>query len=51
MIATLGAIIEGDDEKTVEKVIDGVVDPAGTFYRYGMSASLLGSVRKEVENE
>lgn len=51
MIATLGAILEGDDEETVEKVVDGVVDPAGTFYRYGMSASLLGGVRKEVENE
>lgn len=51
MIATLGAILEGDDENAVDKVIEGIVDPAGTFYRYAMSASLLGGARKEVENE
>lgn len=46
MIATLGGIIEGDDEKSVGMVLDGVVDPAGTFYRYAMSSSLLGSARQ-----
>ena len=40
-------IVEGEDEAAAEKVLEGIVDPAGTFYRYGMSASLLGNARKE----
>ncbi|HEB33337.1 MAG TPA: oxidoreductase [Spirochaetes bacterium] len=47
MIATLGGILEGDDEKGAGVVLDGVVDPAGTFYRYSVSASFLGRKREE----
>jgi F420-non-reducing hydrogenase small subunit len=47
MVATLGGLLSGDDSESVEKVLDGIVDPAGSFYRYGMSASLAGSRRKE----
>jgi F420-non-reducing hydrogenase small subunit len=47
MIATLGGILEGDDEDTVEKILEGVIDQAGSFYRYSMSGALLGSTRKE----
>lgn len=46
MIATLGGILVGEDDESVEKAMEGMVDPAGTFYRYGMSASLLGSKSK-----
>lgn len=46
MIATLGGILEGEDDESAAKVLEGIVDPAGTFYRYGMSASLLGSARE-----
>jgi len=49
MIATLGGIIEGDDDTSADRVMDGIVDPAGTFYRYAMSASLLGSAREEIQ--
>ena len=49
MIATLGGILEGETDESINKVLDGIVDPAGTFYRYGVSASLLGGARKEVE--
>lgn len=51
MIGTLGAILEGDEEETIDKALDGLVDPAGTFYRYGLSASMLGSARKEEKDE
>ena len=29
-------------EDDVEKLIDGIVDPAGTFYRFSLPASTLG---------
>ena len=49
MIATLGGILEGDDDASANLALEGIVDPAGTFYRYGMSASLLGSTREGVQ--
>lgn len=47
MIATLGGILEGEDNETVDRNLAGLNDPAGTFYRYTLSASLMGSMRKE----
>ena len=32
---------EGMAEENVQRLIDGVVDPAGTFYRFSLPASLL----------
>jgi F420-non-reducing hydrogenase small subunit len=45
MIATLGGIIDAD-MNNFKGAVNGLADPAGTFYRYSLSSSLLGS-RKE----
>jgi len=47
MLSALGGILEGESEEQISKVLDGLPDPAGTFYRYSMSSSLMGSKRKE----
>jgi F420-non-reducing hydrogenase small subunit len=47
MISALGGIVSGETPKEAAQALSGVADPAGTFYRYGMAASLLGSKRKE----
>jgi F420-non-reducing hydrogenase small subunit len=47
MTAALGGVFSGDSEKSAEASLSGIVDPAGTFYRYSMASSLLGSQRKE----
>jgi len=47
MIATLGGIISGDTPEAVEKSLNGMLDPAGTFYRYTLSDSLVGSKRNK----
>jgi F420-non-reducing hydrogenase small subunit len=42
MASILG--LEGEErmsDKDVDRLLDGCVDPAGTFYRYGLPASLL----------
>ena len=42
--------LEGEEKMTeeeVKKLVDDVVDPAGTFYRFGLAASLLGRRRME----
>jgi F420-non-reducing hydrogenase small subunit len=46
MIAMLGGILAGDDEATVDEALEGLVDPAGTLYRYGLSSSLVGRARE-----
>ncbi|GAF95780.1 unnamed protein product [marine sediment metagenome] len=38
---------EGMTEEEVKKLLDGIVDPAGTFYRFSLPDSLL--VRKRME--
>lgn len=47
MIGTLGGILQGASDDAVSMVLDGIVDPAGTFYRYSVASSLLGRKRKE----
>ena len=47
MISTLGGILAGDTPAALALAMDQLVDPAGTFYRYTLSASLVGSARKE----
>ena len=45
MIGVLGGILGGSDDAGADEALEGIVDPAGTFYRYCTSASLLGRRR------
>jgi F420-non-reducing hydrogenase small subunit len=47
MIATLGGILETDSEASLQQQLVHLTDPAGTLYRYTLSASQLGSRREE----
>ena len=49
MIASILGL-EGEEkmaEEDVKKLVEGIVDPAGTFYRFSLPASLLGRRRVE----
>jgi len=46
-LAALASILETDDEKEIEKLVDTIVDPAGTFYRFSLPASILRRKRME----
>ena len=46
-LAALGSIIETDDEQEIEKIVDTIVDPAGTFYRFSLPSSILRRKRME----
>jgi F420-non-reducing hydrogenase small subunit len=41
MCSALASIIDSNDVNEIEKLMDGIVDPAGTFYRFGVPASTL----------
>lgn len=40
-LSSFASMIDADSEDEVDRVIDGIVDPVGTFYRYSLPASLL----------
>jgi hypothetical protein len=34
-------VMAGKEPEVVDRVLDGIPDPAGTFYRFGLAHSLL----------
>jgi len=43
LIASIASVIEGRDPAEIEKILDGIPDPAGMFYRFSLAGSLLGA--------
>ena len=41
MITAIASVIDAEDPAEIEKIMDGIVDPAGTFYRFGLANSLM----------
>jgi F420-non-reducing hydrogenase small subunit len=41
MLSALASIYDVTDEEELKRMVEEMVDPAGTFYRFGMSTSLL----------
>jgi hypothetical protein len=43
LIAAFGSVIDSNQPEEIEKILDGLVDPAGQFYRFNLAGSLLRS--------
>jgi F420-non-reducing hydrogenase small subunit len=41
ILSSLSSLIDSKDEGEIDKILAGIPDPVGTFYRYGLPASLL----------
>ena len=41
LVSAIASIYQGDSEDEIKKMVDEIVDPAGTFYRYGLADSML----------
>jgi F420-non-reducing hydrogenase small subunit len=46
-LAAFASILDVKDEAEVERIVDSIVDPAGTFYRFSLPSSILR--RKKME--
>ncbi len=46
-LSGLASILDTDDEKEIEKIVDSIVDPAGSFYRFSLPHSILRRRRME----
>jgi len=40
-MSAVSSVIDSKDPKEIDRILDGIVDPAGTFYRFGLASSLL----------
>jgi len=40
-LSALASILDANDEKDIERLVDSIDDPAGTFYRFSLPSSLL----------
>jgi F420-non-reducing hydrogenase small subunit len=41
LLSGITSIIGSDDETEIEKIVEGIPDPIGTFYRYSLARSIL----------
>jgi F420-non-reducing hydrogenase small subunit len=46
-LSALASIVESNDEAEIERILAGIPDPVGTFYRYSLAASALRRKRQE----
>jgi F420-non-reducing hydrogenase small subunit len=46
-LSSLASIIETNDENEIQELVDTIVDPAGTFYRFSLPTSILRRKRME----
>jgi len=43
LISAFASVIDSDKPDEIDKILDGLVDPAGQFYRFNLAGSLLRS--------
>ena len=45
LMTAVASVIDSDDPDEIEEILDGLVDPAGTFYRFSLPNSLLQAAK------
>jgi F420-non-reducing hydrogenase small subunit len=52
LMSALASVIDSDDPEEIQRIIEeGIPDPIGTFYRFGMAHSWLRRTRKESDGQ
>lgn len=50
LIAAFASVIDSNDPEEIDRILDGIPDPAGQFYRFSLANSLLRSGKTAWEN-
>ena len=45
LVAAFGSVIDSDNPEEINHILDGLVDPAGQFYRFNLAGSLLRAAK------
>ena len=51
LMSAVASVIDSTDPKEIEKILDGIPDPAGMFYRFNLAGSLLRASKAAWENK
>jgi F420-non-reducing hydrogenase small subunit len=43
LITALASVIDAREPEEIDAILDGIVDPAGSFYRFNLAHSLLAT--------
>jgi len=46
MLSAVASVVGSDDPAEIRRILEGIVDPVGTFYRFSLPASLLHRARR-----
>ncbi|MGC9328923.1 MAG: oxidoreductase [Candidatus Hinthialibacter sp.] len=49
-LAGFASIIDSTDEKEIDRLLDSIVDPEGTFYRYSLPKSYMHAICRTMRN-
>jgi F420-non-reducing hydrogenase small subunit len=41
LLSAVASVIDSNDPDEIDKILDGIPDPAGMFYRFNLAGSLL----------
>jgi F420-non-reducing hydrogenase small subunit len=47
MVSALSSVIDAQDPQEIERILDQIVDPMGTFYRFSLAHSILRRMEKQ----
>lgn len=47
LASAIGALIDTDDPDKLQEILNTIVDPAGTFYRFGLAHSIMSRMKYE----
>ncbi len=48
LISSFASVVDSNDPDEIERILDGIPDPAGQFYRFSLAGSLLKGAREAV---
>jgi F420-non-reducing hydrogenase small subunit len=51
LMSAVASVIDSNNPEEIEKILDGIPDPAGMFYRFNMAGSLLRASRQSWTNK
>ncbi len=51
LMSAVASVIDSNDPKEIERILDGIPDPAGMFYRFNLAGSLLRASKSAWESK
>lgn len=47
LASVIGALVDTDDPEILQEILNTIVDPAGTFYRFGLAYSIMSKMKNK----